>query len=233
VEIKRLQAKKAVILGGPGAVSQGVEQSLKDMGLEVERISGTDRYGTAALISGKAAPQGAETAVVVYGMNFPDALSVSSYAAAKGMPVLLTDTNSIPQATLDAIHDLKVKNTLVVGGSGVISDDVLNKLPGAIRLGGADRYATSMKIASYFNSNAQKIYIATGLNFADAVSGAVLAGKENTGILLVDGKRTTGNILPEGLDKFIHDKGITGLTALGGYGAVNYDTSIKLKELLK
>lgn len=232
-EIKRLQAKKAVILGGTGAVSNDVEQSLRNMGLEVERIEGIDRFGTAALIARKALPEGAETAVVVYGMNFPDALSVSSYAAAKGIPVLLTDTNSIPQAALDAIQDLGVKNTLVVGGSGVISDDVLSKLPGAKRLGGADRYATCMEIASYFNLNTGKMYVSTGLDFADAVSGAVLAGKQNTGILLVDGKQTEGNILPEGLDKFIQDKGITGLIILGGQGAVNDSTSQKLKELLK
>lgn len=232
-EIKRLQAKKAVILGGTGAVSQDVEQSLKNMNLEVKRIEGVDRFETAALIAREVAPLGAETTVVVYGMNFPDALSVSSYAAAKGIPILLTDTNSIPKSTLDAIHDLKVKNTLVIGGSGVIADDVLNELPGAERLGGSDRYSTCMEIASYFHKDTEKVYVATGLDFADAVSGAALAAKQNTGILLVDGKQTKGDILPEGLDKFIQDKGITGISILGGTGAVNNDTCIKLKDLLK
>nr|WP_081468532.1 cell wall-binding repeat-containing protein [Desulfosporosinus orientis] len=39
-----------------------------------------------------------------------------------------------------------------------------------IRIGGADRYATSLAIAQYFNSGSQDICIATGNNFPDALA---------------------------------------------------------------
>ena len=87
-EIKRLKASSVVILGGEGAVSSSVAATLTAMNLEVERIGGSSRYETAALIAAKVYPRGANTAVIVYGENYPDALSVASFAARAGHPIL-------------------------------------------------------------------------------------------------------------------------------------------------
>lgn len=70
-EIIRLEAKEIVILGGTSAVSQGVEDMLKSLGLTVRRISGVNRYATAAAIAAEVAPEGTDTAVVAFGENFP------------------------------------------------------------------------------------------------------------------------------------------------------------------
>ena len=53
-EIKRLGTKKVYILGGETRVPRKIETELKNLELEVERVSGTNRYGTAAQIAGKA-----------------------------------------------------------------------------------------------------------------------------------------------------------------------------------
>lgn len=57
-ELVRLGASKVYILGGIGAVSQGIEDELVGMELEVVRISGENRFDTAAKISQELAPDG-------------------------------------------------------------------------------------------------------------------------------------------------------------------------------
>ena len=59
------------------------------------------------------------------------------------------------------------------------------------------------------------MYIATGLQFADAITGAVLVAKNNTGILLVGNK-----VSPEEKN-YINDYNIEKLTVFGGYRAVS------------
>ncbi|MDS8741894.1 cell wall-binding repeat-containing protein, partial [Streptococcus pneumoniae] len=89
-EIKRLGAKTVHVLGGTGAISDAVVKQLKSDGITVERISGADRFETAAKIAEKFGKS--ESAIVVSGTNFPDALSVASYAGSEGTPILLSRT---------------------------------------------------------------------------------------------------------------------------------------------
>jgi basic membrane protein A and related proteins len=55
-EISRLGATHAIILGGTGAVSAGVQNDLATMGLSVERIAGTTRYQTADAVALRTIP---------------------------------------------------------------------------------------------------------------------------------------------------------------------------------
>lgn len=176
-ELERLEAKNVIILGGAAAVAQAVEDQLADLGLNVERVRGANRHGTAAAVAGKVAPNGVDTAVIAYGSNFPDALAAASYAAAAGYPILLTDKAALPQETKDALKGLGVKNTIVVGGTGAIADSVLAELPEPIRVKGANRFATSVALAEHFQVQADHFYLSTGWNFADAITGSVLAAK--------------------------------------------------------
>lgn len=226
-EIQRLRATQVIILGGVSAISQAAEDTLKGMGLTVERITGTNRYATAALIAARVAPTGAIKAVLVSGEDFPDALSVAAYAAREFLPILLTQADSLPAATTQALQNLGVKETILVGGTGVISNTVLAAAPGANRISGSNRYATSIAVAEYFKPGSTRAFIATGLNFADALSGAVLAAKNGSGILLV------GNSVPQGLAQYFADKGITGIVILGGPAGVGTQLETDLKALLK
>jgi putative cell wall-binding protein len=127
-----------------------------------KRIGGGDRYETAAKI---ALNNGSNNFVVLAsGQNFPDALS-SNYLAQQtgGGSILLTRTNSLPQATLSAMRQLGTTTVYVVGGPAAVSDKVVNQLkntpqyyPGGeatmgqgklevIRLAGANRYETNKK----------------------------------------------------------------------------------------
>lgn len=60
--------------------------------------------------------------------------------------------------------------------------------PGVTRHGGADRYAVAAAISrGTFAAGAKVVYVATGLNFPDALSGAAVAGRSGSPLLLVPG----------------------------------------------
>jgi putative cell wall-binding protein len=212
-EIKKLNAKKVYILGGPKAIEFRVEKELKEMGLTVERIYGNDRYETAVEIA-KRLGSSKDEVIVATGVDFPDALAVASYAAANNAPILLTKPDTLP--TKVANYVLGAKKTYIIGGLKAINSDVEKKLPNAKRLAGKSRYDTAIEILSYFYSRNPKLYISTGSNFADALTGSVLAAKNHTGILLVDKNKPVGDV-----DFLISSNQVETFSILGGQSAVS------------
>lgn len=153
-------------------------------------LAGADRYATAAFIS-KASYDAADTAVLATGLNFPDALAAGPLAVQEQAPVLLTQTESISQATLDEISRLNVKKVIIMGGEDVVSPAVANTLTGmgitVERISGADRYATAVEAAKAVRAKSgvtDKIVLATGLNFPDALCIGSFAAKGGIPILL-------------------------------------------------
>ena len=225
-EIQRLGAEKVIILGGPAAISEDVENELADLGLEIERIAGSNRFETAAMIAHRVAPEGMEEAVVVNGRSFPDALSAAPYAAKHGMPILLVEEDSYPAITEDALNELGVERTLVIGGPAAVSEEVAEQLPEANRLSGDNRYATGVAVAQYFEPDTTVIYAATGLDFADALTGSVLAAKENRGILLI------GNRVHDSVEEYISSSDAVRVTIFGGTAAVDNELVYELNRIL-
>ncbi|MYL70017.1 hypothetical protein GLW00_04100 [Halobacillus litoralis] len=208
--LSTLDAEHVTILGGTGAISGDVEDYIKDeLNLDVERISGKNRYETSVAIAEHLPPS--DEAVVAYGGNFPDALSIAPAAAGKAMPILLTKKESIPAATENVLDNYN--QTYVVGGTGVVSDQVYRQLPDADRISGKDRYATSLAVAKYFDMETQSVSLATGSNFADALAGSVHAVKEP--LLL-----TPKSKLDEEVKQYFIDHQTTYFQIFGGEAAV-------------
>ena len=221
-EIKSLQAQTVYLLGGTGALAGPVENTLKGNGLQTIRLQGQDRYETAAAIA-QAVTTRAEQAFLASGASFPDALSISAYAAANGIPLLLTDANSLPQATANALTTLGVKSVTLVGGTGVISPNVESTLAKmnlqVNRLAGADRYLTNMVVVKTLTYNPTTVYVATGEDFPDALAGAALAAKNANPLVLVP----PGNFNSETAG-YLSTRRNTGasFTMLGGWGVIPY-----------
>jgi putative cell wall-binding protein/Ca2+-binding RTX toxin-like protein len=115
-ELQRLAPQEIVILGGPIAVSESVETTLR-ASWPVTRIGGATRYDTAAMISAANYTPPVDTIYVTTGVNFPDALSLAPVAGAKGAPILLVPANgTIPPAILAEIQRLQPRNVVVIGG---------------------------------------------------------------------------------------------------------------------
>ncbi|WP_163195567.1 cell wall-binding repeat-containing protein [Clostridium thermarum] len=184
-ELKRLKVKKVYIIGGTGAVSEDVENALKSMRIDTERISGSDRYATSLAIANKM--NNKSQVFLTTGSDFADAVSIASYAAATASPIILTAKDQITSSVAKFISDNKSK-VYAIGDSGVISDSIVRNISGAERVGGTDRYKTNLAILNKFAEgfDYSNIYLTTGANYPDAICGAAIAGKEMAPIVLVN-----------------------------------------------
>ena len=123
---------KVVILGGQAAISPAVlsqVQALLVPGATVQRWSGADRYDTAAAISLGTYPQGASTAYLASGTDYPDALAGAPVAALAGAPLLLTQRDCVPASTLAELARLGATKIVVLGGTSAVSDAAANLTP--------------------------------------------------------------------------------------------------------
>lgn len=221
-ELERLSAKKVIILGGTGAISEYAEYQIEGLGLKTERISGKNRFETAANIAARLDGNPAK-AVVADGFNYPDALAVASHAAKQGYPILLTGKEELPSATKTALR--YIDETIVVGGTGAIGEDVFNELPNPKRYSGSDRYETAAEIATELVGTTNKAFITTGSGFADALTGSVLAAKEDAVMLLVQKDE-----VPTPTKAAIDELDILNFRILGGTGAVGENASNQINE---
>ncbi|PFG38672.1 putative cell wall-binding protein [Georgenia soli] len=119
------QPAKVVVLGGTGVVDTSVVREIQRIvpGAKVERWAGSDRYETTAAISRKTYPQGADTVYLASGADYPDALAGAPVAALEGAPLLLTRKECVPAATKAEITRLGATNVVVLGGTGVVSNN--------------------------------------------------------------------------------------------------------------
>lgn len=211
-EIERLGANKAVILGGEAAISQSIENELSGIGLSIQRISGDDRFETSALIADELEMNTpTNKAVVVDGMNFADAMSIAPFAAQENMPIYLTKTQGLQNAEeLDAYS-----KTYIVGGENAVSYNVEAVLNNVTRLAGLDRYETNREVINHFGFVSKELYVATGLNFADALTGSVLAARQQSAVALVK-----GDVHPKLLN-YLDITPVNGFIILGGEAAVS------------
>lgn len=183
-EISRLGVKEIFIIGGTASVSKGIENKLGAKGIKITRLSGNDRYETSLAVADYIGTAG--EVFVVSGANFPDALSIASYAADSQIPILLTEGNELSKTVEEFISVYEVNKTYLIGGTGVISESVANKLPNVERIGGIDRYETNIKVLERFPFYYGLTMIASGQGFADALSGSALAGLFGSPIILMD-----------------------------------------------
>jgi putative cell wall-binding protein len=186
------------IIGGTGVIGKDFETQLTGMGYQnVERIGGADRFATDILIAQKLTVDKNTPVVIASGENFPDALSISSIASSKGWPILLVGKDYLPQAIQDYLANEQPSNVYIVGGTGVVSEDVESQVQSLVtgasiqRLAGQDRLETNALIIQTFTPSPKNIYFATGYDFADALAGSVLAAKTGDPIVLVDPSSST------------------------------------------
>ncbi|MDO8881206.1 MAG: cell wall-binding repeat-containing protein [Coriobacteriia bacterium] len=237
-EITRLKATHAVILGGTSAVATAVEDALKTK-LTVERIKGTDRYDTANQVAARVKSEmgGAfdGTAFLATGGNFPDALAAAPLAAHNKWPLYLSHpTTGVSAATRAAMSGVtKVK---ILGGTAAISQAVQDSLAGSFsvsRIAGATRYDTAAQVAQYGVTSAghmwNRVGIATGENYPDALAGGVLQGKAGSVMLLTP----TASLCTEAGYKLLNNRGdISTVTFFGGTGAVSPATRTSVLSAL-
>lgn len=211
-------------VGGTAVIGADIETTLNATGYHnIKRLGGYDRYDTDMLVVNETNVPKGTPVFVASGENFPDALSVSSFAGSKQYPTLLVGQNTLPEKTKNYIANNLPSAVYIAGGLSVISQDVENQIRAIVpsatvkRLAGNDRFDTTGAVVNEFSANPQTIYLANGYNFPDALSGGALAAKTGNPILLIDHNITK---LPPAIEAYLtklHDAGNhPKVRALGG-----------------
>ena len=216
-ELKRLQVKKVFIIGGAGVVSNDIANKLVSMGINVERISGSDRYKTSFEVAKRI---GTSNGIfLTTGLDYADALSIGPIAANLQMPIILVNNNKSQKLELDKfIKANNITTAYTIGGEGVVPKDIENKFSVSQRISGPNRYDTNNEILKYFKNdiNFDNAYVAVGTNFPDALSGGALAALNSNSIILTNGnKDVAGSIIRENNIKNITILGATGIISSG------------------
>ncbi len=214
---------KVYVLGGSTAVSDGTINKVKSLGFKnIKRLGGSDRYATNMSIVNELNVSKGSSVIIANSMSYADSLSISGISGANNMPIFLVN-GSLTSSVLNKIKSIAPKNIYIVGSTTVVNSNVEKQLKSygnVVRLGGKNRFETSLKIANYFTKDTQTTALVSyGLNFPDALAGGALASKTASPILLVNGDVTAQKA-------FLDKSNITKLYVLGSTSAVS-DSIVK------
>ena len=223
-EIKRLGAKNVIIVGGTAVVSDGVQASLDSFVDNVTRLSGKDRFETAARVA-TSGSNDVGTVFIANGDATADALAAGPIAYRSHNPIVLVQRDSVPGSAKAALDRLNEENRIVVGGKAVVSDDGYTAANATARLSGSTRQGTAVELAKYaianedgFDSGNIALVGSQDRNAADALVAAPVAGKAGTPILFTEGT-SLGSMTTEYLQSIAGDLDGTGYV-FGGRAAV-------------
>lgn len=218
--------------------------------VEAERIAGDDRYATAAAVAAEF-PDGADVVYVASGEVYADALSARDAAGAEagpaplgdnlwhegqdggtGAPVLLTRSDHLPAATKAALEDLAPSKIVIVGGPLVVGDDVAEELAGYAeeteRLEGGDRYETAAAVAAQWPEGSPIVFLASGEDYPDALTGGAVATRANAPILL-----TRSDHLPQATRTALETLAPSSVVILGREVAVDASVQEDVTEIVE
>lgn len=122
--LETLGVESATVLGGRPSVSDAALRTFRGLGIVVDRLAGSDRYATnAMLVSQFIAPAGDQAIAIASGRNFPDALSASMIAGAHDAPVLLAVNACVWLTVEEQISSLAPSRVYNVGGLPTLDPD--------------------------------------------------------------------------------------------------------------
>lgn len=186
-------------------------------GRALDRIAGYNRFETSVEISKKISSE--KTPVILAnGRSYIDALSGGSLAAASRGRILLTETDSLPLATMNEILRTKPDKVYILGGKFSVSSGIEEELKfkgyNVVRISGQDRYETSTKIVDEIKLNYGLDEICIVTNQMDAISACAYCGEKKP-ILLVNKEKPNYDLLDKysSLEKF----------AIGGRESISQD----------
>lgn len=223
-ELRRLAPKKIIVAGGPASVTDAVFSQLGGYGATVTRQAGKDRYEVSRNVTRtEFGASGSTIAYLATGETFPDALSASAAAGFVHAPVVLVAglSDSLDADTAALLTQLGVTDVRIAGGPASVSPGIeagVGTLPGVktvTRLGGADRFEVSSATNRAVFSSASTVFVASGYNFPDALSGAAVAGAAGIPLYVIP----TDCIPNYVLDDFV-TYGVNDMKILGGPATV-------------
>lgn len=210
----------ASLVGGTGTITRSVSGKVVAM---LSRLAGGTRYQTMGAVVDAGSWKKGGTAIVASAINFPDALAAATLAGDENAPILLTDPDSLSPEVASRLSSLLPAKVYIVGGSSAVSDTVKSQISKKVgsgcavtRIAGGTRYGTALKLLEETSGRSKTLIVATGVNFADALSVSPYAFESGAPIVLSDpGSGLDADLLDE-----IRARGFTSAIIVGGTSAV-------------
>jgi len=226
-----MAAGAVVLTGSPAQGAAAV--------ISVDRLSGADRYATAAEIAeafadeieGRGRPA-IDIILVTSGADahFGCALPAPALSRLYEAPLLLTERSKVPNSLKRFVEDWDIDRAFILGGTDVVSDDVKDELEDlnnvdVKRVAGDDCYGTAVEVAELVGSSpgtpgtyrreGRTALVATGEVFADALAAGPLAYTGEHPILL-----TPRSSLDSRVSQFLRSSRTEHVIILGGTAEV-------------
>ncbi len=185
------------------------------------RMAGSTRQGTAVAISQAGFDEKTENVIIASGDDYPDALAGGPLAYMLNAPILLVRRSRLDQETLNEIRRLGAKNAYILGGTGVVDDNVSNVLKSrglkVERISGATRFETATAVAKKMDElrggKPTAAFFVYSHNYPDALSISNVAAIAGVPILYIE----NSGVLRDSTKKYMDSIGqIGGSIIIGG-----------------
>ena len=189
-ELVRVLPKGATVylLGGTKALAAQVARDVESLGLDMVRLSGKDRVGTALAVGNEVRRRYGQPDQVLIARDsgpavdpggpaaWADAVSAGAFAARTHTPIVVTPSSALDARVRQWVTARGVTATLL-GGKDALSRRVARALPDRQRIAGPDRAATAAAIArTLWSGTHDTVVVTNGWNRGAWRAGYVAAG---------------------------------------------------------
>ena len=205
------------LLGSVDVVPETFEEDLE--GFNVKRLAGPNRFDTNLEILKEVGVEGKEI-LVCSGLGFADSLS----ASATELPILLVWNDLFENQKAFLEEYASGGKFCIIGGETAVSKQIerqIGQYGQTRRVGGTNRFMTSVMIAETFFDAPASAVLAYAWNYPDGLCGGALASTMDAPLILTMTKyenAAAGYIQSEGIDKG---------AVLGGTGLIS-DEAVKM-----
>lgn len=219
-KLKTDSYQEKIANGVVNGIMEYLEANVEIGSIPSERIYGDTRYETSYKLF-ESGWTSSDTAILVSGLDYPDALCAAPLAAKYDAPILLSRKMSLEEQIdlKNLLINKNVKNVIIVGGKGVIPSQVEKELDSLgiqnKRLGGDTRFETSVLVANEVGIKNGEVIVTSGRGFADGVSISAVAGKKLIPILISE-----ANSLPKAVKDYMNNNDISKTYVIGGEGVL-------------
>ena len=246
-ELRRVLAPGATVrvLGGPGAVSERALNDVRAMGFAVQRLQGPSRVETALAIADAVTPA-PQRVLLARADQWADAVTGGAFAAVAGVPLLLTQSDSLHPAVAAWIAAKRPAEVVLLGGesalSAAVSSSVAASAPVRVtRVSGATRAGTAVAVAKTLwnrriGAPGDRFVAVDGFagdSWSPALAASVLSAKQAAPQILVNGGAPS-TVSPE-TEAYLNELGYSASRTAGAYLVgpnVGADTASRLAALL-
>ena len=152
--LRRFEAPWPTIIS-TNAISPAVDQQLKDAGLDVFRVEGSDQFRTSVAVANHygfgGQYRGRRAVILASGQVFADALIAGQLSARLNLPILLTPPTSLHSSVREHLISENVRRVIIMGGTSAVSERVEESIEqlgiDVLRFAGETRFETAVHTA--------------------------------------------------------------------------------------